>query len=96
MKKSFSRYFSLCSLKKENFNEKKEFQPENRRSRAHAVKNDRLRFFHGGFTQVGRAMEQPILKSSCSFALKEDFLFLCFDRRHFMQVCSVFLHWTSK
>jgi len=65
--------FSL--LKKEKFNEKNKFQPENRR---------------------GRAMEQSIFKSSCSFALKEDFLFFCFDRRYFMQACSVYLHWTSK
>jgi|GEM_PF-1773720 len=86
--------FSL--LKKENFNEKKTFQPENRRRLAHAVKNDRFRFFHCGFKQVGRATEKEILESSYSFALKEDFLFLCFDRRHFMQACSVFLHWGKK
>ena len=49
---------ALCSSKKEKFNEKKKLQPEKRRSRAHAVKNDRLRFFHGGFTQVGRTTEQ--------------------------------------
>jgi len=96
--KSFTTCQALCFslLKKEKFNVKNKFQLEKRRRRAHAVKNDRLRFFHGGFTQGGRSTEKEILNSSCSFALKEDFLFFCFDRRYFMQACSVYLHWTSK
>lgn len=96
--KIFTTCQALCFLflKKNKFNEKNKLQSEKRRSRAHDVKNDRLRFFHVGFTQDGRAMEQPILKSSCSSALKEDFLFLCFDKRHFMQACSLFVNWDIK
>lgn len=78
---------ALRSLKKENFNEKKEFQPENSRSRAYDVKNDRLRFFHVGFTQGGRAMEKPSLG---------DLVLIVLDVENFKKALCIPMFWTSK
>ncbi|KFL34347.1 hypothetical protein JU57_06175 [Sulfurospirillum sp. SCADC] len=86
---SFLTCPSLCSslFKRENFNEKKKFQPEKRRRRAHDVKNDRLRFFHVGFTQVGRATE----KSSLG-----DLVLIVINVENFKKALCVPMFWTSK
>ncbi|AHJ12435.1 hypothetical protein [Sulfurospirillum multivorans] len=75
------------SLLREKFNEKKKLQLEKRRSRAHDVKNDRLRFFHVGFTQVGRSMEKPSLGN---------LVFIVIDVENFKKALEIELIWTSK
>lgn len=84
--------FTICpslrpSLLREKFNEKKKLQPEKRRSRAHDVKNDRLRFFHVGFTQVGRSTEKP------SFG---NFVLIVIDVENFKKALCIPIIWTSK
>jgi len=84
--------FTTCpslrpSLLREKFNEKKKLQPEKRRSRAHDVKNDCLRFFHVGFTRVGRSTEKPSLGN---------LVFIVIDVENFKKALFVPIVWTSK
>lgn len=86
------KLFTICpslrpSLLREKFNDKKKLQPEKRRSRAHDVKNDRLRFFHGGFTQVGRLTEKPSLGN---------LVLIVIDVENFKKALRIPMVWTFK